>query len=75
MASGSTEDFMRALSCAASGVSPRVGSHGEPDNEVQVKMLAHFCEKAAQGDEMGRIGVEKMGPELRDVLDRLGVYS
>ena len=38
-----------------------------------MKMLAHFCEKAAQGDEMGRIAVEAMGPELRQVLDQLRV--
>ena len=47
--------------------------HGEPDNEVQVKMLAHFCERAAQGDETGRVAVEAMGAELREVLGRLGV--
>ena len=39
--------------------------HGEPDNEVQVKVRAHFCEKAAHGNETGRIAVEAMAPELR----------
>ncbi len=47
--------------------------HGEPDNEVQVKMLAHFCERAAQGDEMAWIAVEAMGPELRAMLGGLEV--
>ena len=47
--------------------------HGEHENEVQVKMLAHFCERAAKGDERGRVAVEAMGPELRDVLDGLRV--
>ncbi len=47
--------------------------HGEPDNEVQVQMLAHFCERAARGDDTARVVVEVMGPELRAVLDRLRV--
>ena len=45
--------------------------HGEPDNEVLVKMLAHFCERAAQGDERGKIAVEALAPELRHMLDQL----
>ncbi len=47
--------------------------HGEPKNEVQVKMLAHFCERAVQGDETARVVVEVMGAELRPVLGRLEV--
>ncbi len=47
--------------------------HGEPENEVQVKMLAHFCERAARGDETARVVVEVMGPELGKVLGRLRV--
>ncbi len=49
--------------------------HGEPDNEVQARMLAHFCERAARGGETARVVVEVMGPELRAwwlaVLERL----
>ena len=45
--------------------------HGEPDNEVQVKMLPHFCERAARGDETARVAA--LEPELRDVPGRLKV--
>ena len=37
----------------------------------RARMLAHFCERAAQGDETARVAVEVMRPELRGVLDRL----
>ncbi len=47
--------------------------HGEPENEVQAQMLAHFCERAAWGDETAQVVVEVMEPELRAVLARLSV--
>ena len=39
--------------------------HGEPDNEVQVKMLARFCERAARGDEAARVVLPRASCERR----------
>ncbi len=46
---------------------------GQVANQVLARMLAHFCERAARGDETARVLVEVMGAELRGVLGRLRV--
>ena len=47
--------------------------YGEPENELLAKMLAHICERAAEGDETAQVTVEAMEPEVRAVLARVGL--
>ena len=37
---------------------------GEPENEILAKMLAHSCERAADGDEQAQLIVDVMEPEV-----------